>query len=123
MELVVSTPVCTVTSKCKELVPAWAQNLTRFRQFRAPAPYVLPAATLMMRLHDTRSDRERGRRVDPSPPANRNYRRWFTAPALAVDHHASRALGIGVTALGAAGIAVLTTSRSIRHLPALKELG
>lgn len=61
--------------------------------------------------------------VDPSPPANRNYRRWFTAPALAVDHYASRALGIGVTALGAAGIAVLTTSRSIRHLPALKELG
>lgn len=33
--------------------------------------------------------------------------------ALAVDHHASRALGI----------AVLATSRSIRHLPALKELG
>lgn len=46
-----------------------------------------------------------------------------TLAALAVDHHASRALGIGVTALGAAGIAVLTTSRSIRHLPALKELG
>lgn len=46
-----------------------------------------------------------------------------TLAALAVDHHASRTLGIGVTALGAAGIAVLATSRSIRHLPALKELG
>ncbi|BDQ39408.1 hypothetical protein [Cutibacterium granulosum] len=61
--------------------------------------------------------------VDPSPPANRNYRRRFAAPALTGNHRPSRTLGIGVTALGAAGIAVLATSRSIRHLPALKELG
>ena len=61
--------------------------------------------------------------VGSSPFASRDYRRWFAAPALTGNHHPSRALGIGVTALGAAGIAVLTTSRSIRHLPALKELG